>query len=157
MNAKFQSQAGMFLASGYVLIMCVLVFTHTIRSAFSVNKSWTFLSLGWHVLRDFRLDILRQPVLRHFLQQPIPRTDFLKTWVVWLLSHASQATLDLKCQWDVPQNTKIEMFPTHASQTSRGSEQVQCQNFEIWQLSDFKILARESRFSANFMYLFKLV
>ena len=52
----------MFLTSGYVLIVRVLVksdFLHTFRSGFS-PKSCTFLRLGWHVLRDFRLDVLRQ-------------------------------------------------------------------------------------------------
>ena len=55
----------MFLTSGYVLIVCILVksdFLHTFKWDFS-QKSWTFLSLGWHVLRDFRLDVFRQHVL----------------------------------------------------------------------------------------------
>ena len=29
------------------------------------KKNWTFFSLGWHVLRDFRLDVLQQHVLRN--------------------------------------------------------------------------------------------
>ena len=55
----------MFLRSGYVLIVCVLV-----KSGFCILlegiflKRWTFLSLGRHVLRDIRLDVLRQHVLR---------------------------------------------------------------------------------------------
>ena len=53
--------------SGYVLIVCVLVksgFLHTFKRDFS-QTSWTFLSLGCHVLRDFRPDVLRQRVLRN--------------------------------------------------------------------------------------------
>ena len=38
-------------------------FLHTFRRDFS-QKSWTFLSLAWHVLGDFKLDVLRQHVLR---------------------------------------------------------------------------------------------
>ena len=58
----------MFLTSGYVLIMCVVVilgFIYTFRSDFSKMKL-TFLVLGCHVLqvRDFRRDVLRQRVLR---------------------------------------------------------------------------------------------
>ena len=59
------SEARMFLTSGYVLNACVPVkpcFLHTFRSDFS-QKSWTFLSLGWHVRSDFRRDVLLQRVL----------------------------------------------------------------------------------------------
>ena len=57
----------MFLTSGYVLIVCVLVKSgvlHTFKNDVSL-KHWTFFSLGWHVLRDFRLDVLRQHVLQN--------------------------------------------------------------------------------------------
>ena len=58
----------MFVTSGYVHILCVLVksvfFLHSFHD-FS-QKSVTFLSLGRHVLRDFRVDVLRrQRVLRN--------------------------------------------------------------------------------------------
>ena len=72
-NAKFRTQTRMFSTSGYVLIVCVLVksgFLHTLRRDFS-KKSWTFCSSGWHVLYDFRLNILRHYVLQNasLLQQ----------------------------------------------------------------------------------------
>ena len=57
----------MFLTSGYVLIVRVPVklgFLHTFRSEFS-QKRLMFLPSGWHVLTDFRLDVLRQHVLRN--------------------------------------------------------------------------------------------
>ena len=56
----------MFFTSGYVLIACVLVkscFLHTFRRDFSQKKST--LGLGWHVLRDFRQDVLRQHVFQN--------------------------------------------------------------------------------------------
>ena len=57
----------MFLTSGYVLMVCVPVksgFLHTFKRDFG-KKSWTLLSLGWHVLRDFRLEALWQRVHRN--------------------------------------------------------------------------------------------
>ena len=65
-NAKFWSQARMFLtpAWSYVLVVCVLVnsgFLHTFRGDFS--QEW--LTLGWHALEDFKLNILRQCVLQN--------------------------------------------------------------------------------------------
>ena len=54
----------MILTSGYALIVCVLVksnFLYTFKRDFS-KKNWTFLSLGWQVLRDFRLGVLQQHI-----------------------------------------------------------------------------------------------
>ena len=57
----------MYLTLGYVLIAFVLVklcFLQTFRGNFS-QKRWVFLSLGWHALSDFRLNVLRQHALRN--------------------------------------------------------------------------------------------
>ena len=54
-NAKFWSQARMFLTSGYVLIVCVLVKSdcvHTFRCGLSKKRAM-FLSPGCHVLKSF--------------------------------------------------------------------------------------------------------
>ena len=56
----------MFLTSDYVLIVRVPVksgFIYASDGSFLKKKTLTFFRLGWHVLRDFRLDVLRQRVL----------------------------------------------------------------------------------------------
>ena len=57
----------MLLTPGYVVIVHVLVkssFIHTFRSRLFV-KRLTFSRVGWHVLRDFRQDVLRRCILRN--------------------------------------------------------------------------------------------
>ena len=65
-NAKFRSQARMFLTSGYVRIVRVLVKSgclHTLRSGLFLKRLMCFSS-GWHVVEGFKLGVLRQHVLQ---------------------------------------------------------------------------------------------
>ena len=70
----------MFLTSGYILIEWILVksgYLHTFRRDF--QKNWKFSSLGWHVVRDFRQDVLRQHLLWN---ASLLHADKLLMWVL---------------------------------------------------------------------------
>ena len=68
MQQPWLYSTSMFLTSGYVLSVWVLFksdFLHTFKRNFSLKKLDFLISIGLHVLRDFRLDVIRQHVLRN--------------------------------------------------------------------------------------------
>ena len=97
--------------------MCVLAksgYLHTFKRDLS-QKSWTFLSFGWHVLRDFRLDVLRQHVLRNaslLYYCPGARRGnvFVATWLICPRSRSTKIVDLLYASPTVTISSPCEVF-----------------------------------------------
>ena len=79
--------AGATLTSGYVLIVRALVKSdlYILSEGLFSKKILMFLSLGWHVLRNFRLDVLRQHLFRSASLLYVGKTY--------------ESSLDTQCRW----------------------------------------------------------